>query len=106
MRGERTPATIPLSPDVQHHVALELPGHAPWAQDVAVSPGEVRQLEAALEPLPGTVDLVSNPPGAEVWTDGRRTGLNTPVVLGPVAAGPHVVTLRMEGYGVEVGVPP
>jgi len=67
-------------------------------------------LEARLPPPPpitGALRVESEPAGAEVQVNGRRTGHHTPVTLTEVAPGRHAVLLTLDGYEAqpqEVGV--
>ena len=71
------------------------------AQPVAA----ISRLEMPLSPeLPeiqekkGSVKVSSSPNGAQIWLDGKDTGLETPEVLEDVDAGRHGITLKKEGY--------
>ena len=51
---------------------------------------------AAAEPAKGTVNLFSNPTGADVYADGDFVG-NSPAVL-KLAPGKHTVAVKSSGY--------
>lgn len=56
--------------------------------------------DTTTDPLPttGTIYIESEPSGAEIWLDGVNTGVVTPGTV-EAEAGPHIVTLKLEGYG-------
>lgn len=50
-------------------------------------------------PPPGSISVVSDPEGAEIFMDGRRTGLQTPAALESLPAGDKVeVSVRRAGF--------
>ena len=49
------------------------------------------------------VTFPDGPGYAEIWLDGRETGQGTPGELRDIAAGPHEVTLKREGYRMQGG---
>ena len=79
------------------------------AQSITVPLSRTRTASAAetSAPLPSTPATVgrfvgglaidSRPPGAKVYIDGKLVG-NTPLALGDVRAGEHVVRIEQEGY--------
>jgi hypothetical protein len=57
-----------------------------------------RQARAEIERLPkGAVNVVSTPPGAEIFVDGRFSGI-TPRTIDGLIAGDHFITLKRYGY--------
>jgi hypothetical protein len=54
---------------------------------------------ASLEPPsgPGSLHVVSRPPGAEVVIDGRTVG-RTPLVISNVRSGAHDVRMQLSGF--------
>ena len=46
----------------------------------------------------GTVVIISEPEGAEIYLDGEDTGMKTDTVFTDVPSGFHTITLKMEGY--------
>jgi len=52
----------------------------------------------ALRPTRAHVEVTSTPPGAAVTIDGRAIDCRTPCTLPSLAAGPHEVSLRKDGY--------
>lgn len=80
-----------------HQVVLALAGYRPLEQTVELAPGEQDQLTLALEPLPATLALDSDPSGATVQLDGRDAG-QTPTSIDDLPAGQHELALALDGY--------
>lgn len=69
-------------------VSLSLPGYRPFEEVLTLAPDEgVREVTFTLERQLAAVRVESDPPGAEVVLDGKRTGKTTPVVLGGLPTG-------------------
>ncbi len=82
----------------RHQVRVEREGYNPFEQWVEVAGGQLVRVTAMLErraPETGEI-LVSGPPGAPVFVDGRPVG-STPMVVEGVTAGPHTVEIRPPG---------
>jgi hypothetical protein len=82
-------------------VRVEREGYNPFEQWVDVAGGQLVRVTAMLErraPETGEI-LVSGPPGAPVFVDGRPVG-STPMVVEGVTAGPHTVEIRPPGQQV------
>ncbi len=77
-----------------------------WTDTVTVGAGPVEK-NLVFEMSRGRVNVaVTFPDGpgyAEIWLDGRETGQGTPGELRDIAAGPHEVTLKREGYRMQGG---
>ena len=58
---------------------------------------EVEERSAGHRSRPGTVRIVSDPPGAQVTLDGHRLDVTTPVTS-ELAPGDHAVAVELEGY--------
>lgn len=91
-----TPATVEVSPDRAHRVAVARAGYEPQERNVRLGRGAEQTLNITLEPRLGTVRVVSRPAGAEVLVDGRAAG-QTPLDLRLPATG-HQLEFRLEGY--------
>ncbi|MCA9575441.1 MAG: serine/threonine-protein kinase [Polyangiales bacterium] len=79
--GGTTPARIEgLVVGADHAIQLRLAGYEPWTTHLRVLAGEQEQV-AELVPLTRVVEVVSEPPGAEVRCDGVVEG-RTPLRLG------------------------
>ena len=94
-------AVTDVDPSRAHKVEITLRGHDPFTQEVRFT-GDLRQvrLQAVLAPIVGTLEVSSNPPGAEVIVDGRIRGV-TPVTVGDLSPADDVnIELRLRGYKV------
>lgn len=89
------PLTLEVGPG-RHVVEVSSPGFTDWSEEVEAIGGVTHELEAQLELRPGTLDVRSEPGGAEVWIDGERRG-ETPW-SGELSGGGHLIELRSEGF--------
>ena len=92
-----TPLRIDLDP-AQYDVRVTLTGYEEFAANVNVRPGQVSSVSARLQPVPrtGTLQVVANVAGAEVWLDNSRIGispLNT-----TLNEGAYLVRVRAAGF--------
>ncbi|MBF0626024.1 MAG: PEGA domain-containing protein [Magnetococcales bacterium] len=80
-------------------VTASLPGYQPLTRRAAVLPGQSTPLVLVLAqlPPPGSITLVSDPPGAAWFLDGQAMEI-TPGRAGLVAPGPHHLEVRLAGY--------
>ncbi|MBQ9726483.1 MAG: PEGA domain-containing protein [Kiritimatiellae bacterium] len=90
------PILVENLPEGEVDVRIEAPGHRPFAGRAAISPGKTFALSAALEPLPGSIRVVTVPSGATVYVDDRRIGVS-PVTAIDLPAGPHRVRVLHDG---------
>lgn len=87
---------------------LEAAGHVPWAGGARLEPRSFARIFASLLPLPGSLTIESEPPGAFVRLDGRDTGV-TPLRVAALAAGRHGISLSApdhEEWVGELDIPP
>jgi hypothetical protein len=94
VRVADTPVALPPVTPVALPPA-SAPGGTASAPPLVSPPAPNASASAALEE-PAVVDFDSNPPGADILIDGVLVG-NAPVKL-PVAAGRHLIQLRIGGY--------
>jgi hypothetical protein len=101
----KTPDTIPAEPG-RHTVELSLAGYKKWSQEVYVTAGETKQVNAILtpetpSPTTGSIKIDSSPSGATIELDGQ-TSLGpisaTPAMIPNLDPGRHTVELSLEGY--------
>jgi len=83
-------------------VALSLNGYQPYSVVVSVTANTVTEVNKVLQPLSpvsgtGGLSVFSTPSGANVFLDNNFIGI-TPLTLNSVAAGNHLVTMRLDGY--------
>lgn len=91
------PVLVENLPEGEIDVRIEAPGHKPFAGRAAVVPGRTFSLSAVLEPLPGSIRVVTSPVGATVYVDDRRIGVS-PVSALDLPAGPHRVRVLLDGH--------
>ncbi|MDD1658398.1 MAG: PEGA domain-containing protein [Methanomicrobiales archaeon] len=96
--------------DGTHLVLLVKAGYYLWQNNVKVTAGMTTHIDAKLEadpaPVYGTVSIMSNPPGADVYADGNyigRTRLGGPLVFILATPGTHSVRLTKFGYQDDSG---
>lgn len=76
-------------------------GYRPQRRTLQVARrGPTPEVAIALEPLPGRVEVVSEPPGAEVAVDGEARGV-TPLLVEEIPRGPRRFTFHLERYFPE-----
>lgn len=94
-----TPLTLRLRPDRTHTVALTRPGYETASRELAVAADSVRRLDISLAARYGEIEVVSDPPGAEIHVDGERGGA-TPARLTLLAV-PHELEVGLPGHAPQ-----
>jgi PKD repeat protein len=113
-----TPATFSDISAGTHKINFTKSGYWDFSQDITVAAGKTTPVNVNLvlksQPAPspagsvtassqsqqgagGSIVISSNPPGANVYLDGKTSG-TTPVTLQNVDPGTHTVLLTMSGY--------
>ena len=94
-----TPQTFSDLSQGTYTVNLVKHGYKPWTKTTVVHPGETTTVHASLEKKRtfGTISLNSDPQGADIYMDGWLYG-TTPMTMGGIPTGPHVVELKKEGF--------
>jgi len=92
-----TPVTLSGLAAGQHSISLSKPGYATDTRTVAVASGSKSSIASRLAQVVATLAVSSNPPGANVFIDGKNTGKLTPAQVS-VDKGQHVVLVRKSGY--------
>ncbi len=97
--GQQAPWTYDDISSGSHVVRAFLSGYQPYLSIVNVPPGGTSTVDAQLAPLSliGALQVKSSPGGADVYVDGFYSG-STATTVGNLAAGSHLVTLRLAGY--------
>jgi PKD repeat protein len=112
----QTPVTISDLSTGDHTAKLTKSGYWDFSQTVHIDAGQTTPLDVSLvlssqptfsqtsaTPTPyqpvtgGAIVITSNPPGANVYLDGKSSG-TTPVTLQNVNPGSHTILLTMQGY--------
>jgi hypothetical protein len=102
----QTPASGSLKlnniPAGDQTIALSLTGYQPYSVVTSVTANTVSEVSAILQPLApvtanGGLSVSSTPGGANVFLDNNFIGI-TPLTVNNVAAGSHLLTLKLDGY--------
>lgn len=83
-----------------HNVEVRAPGASPWKQVVVVESGKITKVNAALAdsvPKTGTLRVVCNVPGADVYVDGEKKGV-APLTVKDLIPGDHIVLVKSKGF--------
>jgi hypothetical protein len=80
-----------------HSIVVSKAGYATDTRSINVSSGSRATTLIHLARLTATLVVKSDPPGANIYIDGRNTGTKTPGQVS-VEKGQHVVLVRMSGY--------
>ncbi len=92
----RTPVDLELSPGENHKLSLSVAGYEPALEDVRVNPGVSQELHVELTGNFGVVEIVCDPPDAELLINGEARGRAKQVV--ELTAVPQTILIRKEGY--------
>ncbi len=103
-RGQQAPWIYTDIRAGSHVVRAFLSGYQPFLTIVSVPPGGSITIDAPLAPLSeiGVLQVKSTPGGADVYVDGFYSGA-TAATIGNLAAGPHIVQLKLAGYREWIG---
>jgi serine/threonine protein kinase len=89
----------------RHSVGFSLEGYLPETHQVEVLPGKNLPLDVSLQAgkafLKAFLTVNSDPPGAQIYIDGRDSGQLTPSRL-EVNPGKHRIAVRKQGYKPQV----
>lgn len=98
-RGQTPRLVEGLTPG-EHRVVVAAPNGARVEQTVAVRADarEIVSVELAAEPPPpGSIAVVTDPPGATLLVDGQPRGI-TPMNVESLSPGAHILDVSLEGY--------
>ena len=93
-----TPITLPRLNIGHHQLEIAAPGRRPEGRVVNIISGTPVRLRVELNPLrppTGSFRLATAPPGASVRVDGQPRPGKTPMMLGDLQVGPHVLSIQM-----------
>jgi formylglycine-generating enzyme required for sulfatase activity len=96
----RTPLTVVISAKKEHDIALSLPGYKEFRKKIAMEPGQEQKLAFNLQPEFGIVFLTAEPPGAELYIDGKLHGNATGRLQLTVRE--HTLEVRAKGHKREI----
>lgn len=102
--GQQAPWTYSDLRAGSHIVRAFLSGYQPYLTIVNIPPGGTVTVAASLRPLSdvGALQVKSSPGGADVYVDGFYSG-STATTVGNLAAGQHILQLRLAGYQEWIG---
>jgi eukaryotic-like serine/threonine-protein kinase len=92
-----TPLSLTSLQPGQHAITVTKPGYTPDSRTVNVASGNRATVVVHLAQLMATLVVNSDPPGANIYIDGRDMGAKTPGQVS-VDKGQHVVLVRKMGY--------
>lgn len=97
--GKVTPTELKdLATDQTHHLGLHLPGHQYYKVNFALAAGETKYFHVVLGIDYAALKILSNPPEAQVWVDGKLAGL-TPLTQEKLEPGRILkIEIQKEGY--------
>lgn len=104
----KTPITITDIKAGDHTFSLKLTGYEDLNGTMTVLSGSsinVYSTLTKLTPGTGSINITSHPMGADVWIDGKDTGLTTSgaTVIDSIPPGNHTYTLTMTGFQDKTG---
>ena len=97
LRGQ-TPLENRSVPPGSSKVQFQLDDHEPATVERRWGSGEVARLEIRLQPRRARLTLLSTPPGATVWLNGRRLIEQTPINDLSVPPGPGRIEIYLSGH--------
>jgi predicted Ser/Thr protein kinase len=92
-----TPFTASHLAAGNHTIVFTKAGYLPQSRLVESVTGKSMDVSAELTPTVSTLVVTSNPQGANIWIDGKDSGLVTPAQI-TVEKGPHRVMVKKTGF--------
>jgi PKD repeat protein len=94
------PAVFPEILPGNHPVTLSAKGYDDWSHIVSVGSGRMSAINAELvasKEITGSLAVITDPPGAEIFVDGDFKGVS-PVTIPGLSAGTHTILLTLKEY--------
>jgi PKD repeat protein len=94
------PAMFPEILPGNHQVTISSKGYDDWSHIVSVGSGQTAAINAELvatKVITGSLAVITDPPGAEIFIDGNFKGVS-PVTIPGLSAGKHTVLLTLQEY--------
>ncbi|MYD96983.1 MAG: SUMF1/EgtB/PvdO family nonheme iron enzyme [Gammaproteobacteria bacterium] len=85
-------------------VRLEHRFHDPVAQRLDTGRGDVRDVHVDFAPATGSLEIVSNPRGAQLVVNGEKLEDASPVLLSPFPTGAHEVSATIHGRQLKTQI--
>ena len=95
--GKTTTASLTYPPGT-YTVTYSYPKYYDWDTTVTIEAFVTYTLDAQLEPHPGSLLVVSNPSGADIYINGQNTGMLTPFMFHEISAGTHSILIHLDGH--------
>ncbi len=92
----QTPVELDLAPGETYQLEVSRAGYDPLTRDVSVESSTTETVTVRLEPKLGEVELIVDPPDAELYINGERRGAAKQVLSLPAA--PHRIEIKKERY--------
>ncbi len=92
-----TPYTMETAPSGKHQFSLALTGYLPYSDEFTVKAGDRRNIDVKLTPVPGRMEVTSQPPGARVYLSDQAKG-ETPLSITNLVAGKYMVRAELRGF--------
>jgi eukaryotic-like serine/threonine-protein kinase len=92
-----TPLAVSSLDPGPHSITISKSGYVTDSRTIKVVSGSKSSVVVHLNQLSATLSVTSNPPGANIYVDGRDMGKLTPAQVS-VDKGQHVVLIRKAGY--------
>ncbi len=96
--GQETNCILSKVAEGPHSITLHKQGYQEWEKDVTVVPDDTVTINAILIARYGSLQVNSNPEGAEIYIDGEDTGEKTNHTFPNILEGKHEVKLHLDGY--------
>jgi eukaryotic-like serine/threonine-protein kinase len=93
-----TPFNLPGLPPGQHSVTITRSGYSTESRTIDVASGSKSFLVVQLAQITAMVAAASEPPGAQLFIDGKDTGRVTPAQISLDKPGNHTFLVRKQGY--------
>lgn len=77
---------------------LSKDGYQDMTDRFNVAAGESGKINKRLIPLTGSLEVKTDPPGAEIYLSGKRINGLTPYTLNQIKSGQNTITLKKDGY--------
>jgi PKD repeat protein len=94
------PAIFPEVLPGNHQVTLSSKGYDDWSHTISVGSGRMSAVNAELiaaKETSGSLAVITDPPGAEIFMDGDFNGVS-PVTITGLSTGAHTVLLTLKEY--------
>ncbi len=91
-----TPLELALSPRQEHHIVLARSGRKTVSKTVSLQPAATESLDVELPAEYGALFIVSEPPDARLFVDGKERGAGTQGMQ--LTTEPHQLEFRKPGY--------